>query len=143
MNDEWLDAMAAFYRAVDEDMDRLTRLGDVLCEQCGNCCHFDEAGHVLYASELEKRYLLHVDGLPECPDGGRERVDSGDRCPYQGGDACHARSGRVLGCRLHFCQWPDVAAAEAAAEQWHARLKRLHDDLGVEWRYARLLPLNQ
>lgn len=141
MEKDWLDAMASFYREVDKDMDRLTRRGDVACEGCGHCCHFDTAGHLLYASELEKRYLLRVAALPEHPDGDGEEIESGDRCPYQKDGKCHARSGRVLGCRLHFCQWPDVAAAEDAAEQWHARLKRLHEELGVEWRYARLLPL--
>ena len=47
-----------------------------------------------------------------------------------------------MGCRLHFCAWTVAADdGEELAERWHRRLKDLHDELGIEWNYRPLLPL--
>ncbi|MDR1745316.1 MAG: YkgJ family cysteine cluster protein [Planctomycetota bacterium] len=122
------------------------RLG-AACSGCGACCRFDVADHVLYASDLERRYLLAASGVPAEPDGDPELaslIASGLRCPFQKDGRCEARDGRTLGCRLHFCQWPKEKESEEEAfcEAWHGRLKRLHDDLGLEWRYGPLFPLD-
>lgn len=137
MPPEWFAAMLDFYREADAEIASL----DPACRACGDCCRFDRAEHILYASRLEKDYLLNASPPPPAPDAPPELLAAGLRCPYQIGGRCLARDGRVLGCRLHFCSWSDAGAAEDMAERWHQRLKRLHERLGVEWIYAPLLPL--
>ena len=104
------------------------------CRACGECCHFDHAEHVLYVSRLEVQWLRRSAGVRPLPEPGR--------CPYQEGQTCTARDGRMLGCRLHFC-----AATGAVNERleelsctFHSRLKRIHDRYGIEWLYQ---PLHQ
>ncbi len=143
MEKDWQDAIVSFYREVDKEIERLARADDVVCASCGDCCYFDTAGHLLYASTLERRYLRLVSTPAPNPDASADLLAAGVRCPYQQDNTCHARSGRVLGCRLHFCQWRDPAVAEEVAERWHFRLKRVHDALGEAWEYRRLFPLDE
>ena len=128
--------MRDFYRRVDAALAAL----DLECRGCGECCHFDVVDHILYASELERRFLREAASLPENPDANADLLAQGLRCPYQADDRCHARNGRVLGCRLHFCDWADSAEEMDFAETWHTELKRLHAALGVDWDYRPLLP---
>lgn len=136
MEQDWAGRLRLLYRDLDAE---LARLG-VACRGCGECCHFDKVDHILYASELERR-LLAVDAVPSSnPDASVEQLSGGLRCPFQERGRCMAREGRVLGCRLHFCSWPEHGDEFAFTENWHGRLKALHDDLGVEWGYRPLLP---
>ncbi len=130
------------------DLEAEQRRMGLSCSGCGACCRFDEVDHVLYSSDLERRHLLAVSTPPAEPDrdGDATRAEllkTGLRCPFQKDGHCEARDGRPLGCRLHFCRRPKETESgeEAFCETWHARLKRLHDDLGLEWRYRPLLPL--
>lgn len=135
----WREAMRRLYAALD---DELSALG-AHCSGCGRCCRFDEADHVLYASTLERKYLaaLAADAVIADSDADPELLARGLRCPFQAGGRCLAREGRVLGCRLYHCAWPDGVDEEALYRRWHDRLKRLHDELGEEWAYGPLLPL--
>lgn len=133
--DRRIAAMRAFYRDLDDAIGKLGRL----CDACGRCCRFDEVDHVLYASGLERFYLAHTASVPDHPDAPAELLAAGLRCPFQKNGLCQAREGRALGCRLHFCREENDEWSEA----WHDRLKRLHEDLGVEWAYAPLLPCNK
>lgn len=136
MEADWFASMRTLYRDLDAE---LARFG-VACRGCGECCHFDTVDHILYAGELERRYLA-VSAEPSInPDASAELLISGLRCPFQEGGCCLARGGRVLGCRLHFCAWPEHEGELAFAERWYTRLKALHNDLGVEWDYRPLLP---
>lgn len=128
------------------DLEAEQRRTGLACSGCGTCCRFDEVDHVLYASELERQYLLAASTPPAQPDRDADAafarlLETGLRCPYQRDGRCEARDGRTLGCRLHFCRWPDDRDGEAFCETWHGKLKQLHDDLGLEWRYGPLLPL--
>ncbi|MCC8181163.1 MAG: hypothetical protein LIP23_09680 [Planctomycetes bacterium] len=140
---EWLAAMAELYRRVDHGLAALA----LACHGCGNCCHFESAEHILYASDLERLYLAAtappIAALPEQSQQPElmALINKGLRCPYQMGERCLARQGRVLGCRLHFCQAGEDV--EIFAESMHQELKRLHDRLGIEWRYAPLLPVEK
>lgn len=133
---EWMDKLSAFYSALDE---AIAARGWV-CRGCGECCHFDQVDHVLYASELERSYLLANATQPQQPDGDTDLLAKGLRCPYQQDNRCTARQGRPLGCRLHFCEAEDDFEFY---EMWHIRLKQLHSDTGQDWRYAPLLPLTK
>lgn len=137
MRDEWIAAMSELYAAVDLEIASLAPH----CRGCGGCCHFDRAEHLLYASRLERLYLLAGAPAPEHPDADGKLLAAGLRCPYQKEGRCLARTARTLGCRLHYCSWPETVQADELSERWHQRLKQLHDRLGVEWDYAPLLPL--
>lgn len=137
MAENWSDAMRVFYRELDEE---LSDMG-AMCRGCGSCCHFDLVDHVLYASALERRYLESVAPAVPVSDADTDLLRKGLRCPYQAGRLCFAREGRALGCRLYHCVWPDDVDEEAFYQLWHERLKRLHDEFGVEWEYRPLLPL--
>ena len=129
----WFEWMRRFYRELDE---ALHARGES-CRRCGECCRFDRTGHVLYASRLERLYLLRISPRPEGGGDGKGLIARGLRCPFQAGSRCLAREGRTLGCRLHFCSGVD----SGFSERWHQLLKRLHDDLGLAWSYGPLLPL--
>lgn len=129
-----LRPLVDLYAALDRE---LARRG-ATCAGCGACCHFETAGHILYASRLERELLAGIEP-PVSPDAGSEAIAAGWRCPFQKGNRCLAREARVLGCRLHFCE--GGAGLDELAERWHERLKRLHDELGVAWDYRPLLPL--
>lgn len=135
--EDWAEAMRGLYARVDA---ALAERG-LACAGCGECCHFDVVDHVLYASELERRMLRLTGEFPAVPDADGELIEKGLRCPFQAGNRCHARDGRVLGCRLHFCAWANSAEEMDFAEAWHGELKKLHDELGIEWEYRPLLPL--
>ena len=124
----------AFYAALDHCLDEL----GLACDGCGECCHFETAGHILYASRLEREALAGFAPSGH-PDATPEAIAAGERCPFQAGGGCQAREARTLGCRLHFCR--GGGELDELSEEWHNRLKRLHDDLGVEWDYRPLLPL--
>lgn len=134
-----LAAMAAFYSRVDAV---LAAFGPA-CGACGRCCRFDTADHILYASSLERAYLVTVSPPPPFDEQGElfHLLSIGHRCPYQDGDACLARDGRTLGCRTHFCEWRDPDGAAEASELLHRELKMVHERLGLEWDYRPLLPL--
>ena len=102
-------------------------LGDFpdACRRCGKCCRFEPGGIILFASALEMGHLVSDAGPPPAGWHGRAPLrghatpllDVAWRCPYQEGDLCAAREGRLLGCRAHFC---DVTARAVG--------ERIHDD---------------
>lgn len=145
MRDDWAARLGEFYREVDGAVEGK----GWRCRACGECCRFDVAGHRLYASGLERRYLLDTAVLPEKTAAGCEAeteteadlLARGLRCPYQAGGRCYARGGRPLGCRLYFCGAADDARVADFYEEWHRRLKALSDEIGAAWEYRPLLPL--
>ena len=127
--------LVELYAALDRELSGTAPV----CAGCGRCCHFETASHILYASRLEREFFAAATP-PADPDAGPEAILAGRRCPFQKGGRCHAREARVLGCRLYFCGNGGEGVDELA-ERWHNRLKRLHDDLGAEWDYRPLLPV--
>lgn len=138
-DNDWRRRLRELYAALDADI----AARGLVCDGCGECCHFDTVDHLLYASRLERDFLLETAGSPPLPGDAdlAALVADGMRCPYQSEGKCLARDGRVLGCRLHFCRWPDGGDEDDFQEKWHRELKRIHDDCGEEWLYTRLLPL--
>lgn len=49
-----------------------------------------------------------------------------------------ARERRPLGCRLYFCDESFAAEMPELSEKWIARLKALHGEAALAWRYQRL-----
>ena len=119
----------ALLRELFAEIDGNIAAKGLACVMCGKCCRFSETEHVLFATALEIDYLFQFTG-PRFPDA--------NRCPYQEGTLCTARSGRTLGCRLHFCR-VDVKASKWLTEfssQCHARLRAIHEEADIAYNYA-------
>jgi Fe-S-cluster containining protein len=105
-----------------------------VCEMSGRCCRFEEYGHRLYVSTLELAAFIAGNPKPV--------VDwDGTGCPFQAGKLCTVHTIRPFGCRMYFCDPTATEWQQGMYEQFHARLKALHEALGVpyyyvEWRAA-------
>ena len=104
-----------------------------VCEMSGRCCKFEEYGHRLYVSTLELASFYA--GAPKAADW------DGTGCPFQRGKLCTVHTIRPFGCRMYFCDPTAQGWQQGMYEQFHGRLKQLHEDLGVpyfyvEWRGA-------
>ena len=120
-----------------EDVAREVDARRPLCVVSGRCCGFDEFGHRLYVTSLELAVFLNE--LRDVP----HRHDNPDPkgCPFQSGRLCTVHAIRPFGCRIFFCDATSTQWQQALYESFHARLKRLHEELAVpyaylEWRQA-------
>jgi hypothetical protein len=123
----WQTELSQIYKELDQCLSEIAPE----CRACGECCHFDSFGHVLYASSLEVDYLLEKNGPPkEVPK---------NVCPYLVNNSCTAREGRTLGCRIFFCQkdWQDTS--QDLYHIYFRRIKELSIKYQLEWRYAPML----
>lgn len=121
-----LEALRQLYDDLGEELRALA----LHCSACGDCCRFEEADHVLCASELE---LALLKALPT-----QDRPVPAGRCPHHVENRCEARDARVLGCRLHFCQTsPEQRQRlEELSIAFHERLVQLHQAHGVPYAYG-------
>ncbi len=115
-------------RALYADLERELSAIAPRCELSGRCCDFRRAGHTLFATDLEIAHLAAT--TPWRADGER------DLCPWWIGGRCEARDGRPLGCRIYFCDPTKQEALELVSQRFHERLRRLHDECDVAYRYA-------
>jgi Fe-S-cluster containining protein len=137
LSDEGLPELERLYDELDAEFAALVPRG---CAACGECCRFDKADHILYASRLE-RDLLRRAVMPMAPDADMDMLARGLACPFQENGKCRAMKARTLGCRVHFCSAVENTPDPDFSERWHQRLKALHEHLGIEWDYRPLLPL--
>ncbi|HSV16100.1 MAG TPA: hypothetical protein VLI90_17700 [Tepidisphaeraceae bacterium] len=109
-----------------------------ICVASGRCCRFDEYGHRLYVTTIElAAFVSELQATTPPPiitpqPGG---------CLFQIGKLCGVHAIRPFGCRVFFCDPTAEAWQTEQYEQFHAELKRLHDELAVpyfyvEWRQA-------
>jgi Fe-S-cluster containining protein len=126
--DSFLQAILDIY----EDIDRADKSQGPVCMGGGACCRFDLFDHRLYVT-LGELALLSRTG-PNDPSRTAR-----NRCPYQQGPRCHARTNRPLGCRVFFCRedsdTPDNDAYEAA----HKRICELHAKHDLPYAYVELI----
>jgi len=118
------------------------------CRACGKCCRFTPGGIVLFASEIELAYLAAEAGPPQAESregAGAARASphclsdaAAWTCPYQRGDLCTARAGRLLGCRTYFCDAAARAAGETVHEDALGEIKRIA--AGRTWWYGPVAP---
>lgn len=127
---EFLAAIRRLYAQADA----FTAAARLVCLGGGLCCKFDIAGHRLYLSTGELAILTKT---PPPPAKSTASPPGRLRCLYQAGPRCHARDGRPLGCRIHFCRG-DLAALHARYEQLHDALRRLHDQFHIPYYYVEL-----
>ena len=108
-----------------------------ICQVSGRCCRFEEYGHRLYVTTAE--LATFTSELAETPPAGGAPSPGG--CPFQTGKICRVHTIRPMGCRVFFCDASATDWQQALYEQFHGRLKKLHENLSipygyVEWRFA-------
>jgi Fe-S-cluster containining protein len=125
--DDALARLEALYADLDGELAALAPK----CELSGRCCDFPRSGLTLFATALEMERLRRR----RAP----ARNDDPALCPHWSAGACVAREGRPLGCRLYFCDESKAGPLEELSVRYHARLRRIHDETGVAYRYAPFL----
>lgn len=118
------DELREVYASLDAE---LKREGPV-CVQRGLCCRFEDAGHSLYATDLEVDFAVDRSGPPPVP-------EAPGRCPYHRGGLCAAREGRPLGCRVYFCDPAFAARMPEIYEHHYARVRAIAEAAGYAHRY--------
>src|SRR4051812_50089543 len=102
----------------------------------GRCCRFEEYGHRLFVTTLELAAFLHE--IEQSTAAGKSAARpgwDGTGCPFQSGRLCSVHAIRPFGCRMFFCDATSTEWQNQAYEHFHARLKRLHEDLAVPYVY--------
>ncbi len=105
-----------------------------VCVTSGRCCRFEEYGHRLYVTTMELAAFVASDVTAPGEWDGRG-------CPFQVDRLCTAHASRPFGCRVFFCDESSTEWQNEQYERHHARLKRMHEEMGVayfyvEWRAA-------
>ncbi|KHE92452.1 MAG: hypothetical protein K8F52_01935 [Candidatus Scalindua rubra] len=104
------------------------------CNACGTCCHFNEFGHVLYASTVETDYIRENVEIPS--------FDPDDNvCPFLVNYECSIRDHRALGCRVFFCNPQYKETLQGIYEKYYTMIKDLAIEDKVEWYYAPMMKL--
>lgn len=101
-----------------------------VCEMSGRCCRFEEYGHRLYVSTIELAAFVKQ------ASGARRREADDGGCPFQQNKLCTVHPIRPLGCRMFFCDPSSSAWQNQAYEQFHARIKALHEGFGIPYYYV-------
>jgi len=60
----------------------------------------------------------------------------GEGCIFQQAKLCQVHGIRPFGCRIYFCDATAQGWQEEQYEIFHGRLKRLHEELAVEYYYV-------
>jgi Fe-S-cluster containining protein len=105
------------------------------CDVSGRCCRFEEFGHRLFVTTME--LAAFVADVPKLIDANWD----GRGCPFQSDRLCTVHRIRPFGCRVFFCDSTATDWQREQYERFHARLKRLHEEMDVpyfyvEWRTA-------
>jgi Fe-S-cluster containining protein len=120
-------AIEALYAHIQDVID----LRRPICNTSGRCCRFEEFGHRLFVTTIELAVFADEVGAR-----GEDRGASVAGCQYQIDGLCSVHAIRPFGCRIFFC---DATAAVWQAEQYerfHARIRKLHDDLNIPYFYV-------
>ena len=115
-------------RAIYDDFQAELDARKPRCDQSGRCCRFEEFGHRLFVTTAELA-AFEVDPV----DGGSW---DGTGCPYQIDGLCSVHQSRPFGCRVFFCDPTSTDWQQTMYERFHARIKSLHDELGVAYMYV-------
>jgi Fe-S-cluster containining protein len=143
------DAIAEVYR----DLEQQIHLRKPRCDASGRCCRFEEFGHRLFVTTIELATFWYnvetgsVGARLVSPESGTREQHARrvsflqGACPFQQLRLCSVHEIRPFGCRIFFCDPASNQWQKEQYEQFHGRLKRLHDELDVpyfyvEWREA-------
>lgn len=109
-----------------------------VCVVSGRCCRFEDYGHRLFVTTAELAAFVHgLESTSRTPAiGASLRAWDGTGCPFQVARLCGVHALRPFGCRVFFCDETATQWQNEAYEVFHARLKRLHEELGLEYFYV-------
>lgn len=133
------DALAGVYN----DLAAAVEERRPVCVVSGRCCRFEDYGHRLFVTTIELAGFVAgldaMEGPPALTDSIQKWDGAG--CPFQVAKMCGVHAVRPFGCRMFFCDATSTQWQNEAYEAYHARLKRLHEQLAVpyfyvEWRQA-------
>jgi hypothetical protein len=113
------------YRATDS----MVAAHRPICRQRGDCCRFDEFGHMLFATTMEFAYFLKGHAPLVHP-------NQDSACPYMHQSLCMARLHRPIGCRVFFCQPGSAQWQSELTERLLGVLRRIHLRFGVPYFYC-------
>lgn len=102
------------------------------CDVSGRCCQFEKFGHLLFVTTLE----LAAFDLQRSTLGPANALPDADGCRYQKHGLCTAHPIRPFGCRIFFCDPAAEQWQQDQYEQFHTRLRAMHDELGVPYCYV-------
>jgi Fe-S-cluster containining protein len=128
--EEVRQAVRSLYRDIQTEIDERRPL----CIVSGRCCRFEEYGHRLFVTTIELA-CFHYDLQVTASAKGEPAPWNGTGCPFQQRKLCSVHGIRPMGCRLFFCDASAEAWQNALYERFHSQLKRLHEALGVPYRY--------
>jgi Fe-S-cluster containining protein len=110
------------------------------CDASGRCCRFESYGHRLFVTTAE---AAHFAAAHRGATGKTLDLSAWDGagCPLQADRLCNAHAYRPFGCRIFFCDPSAGDWQHEQYEQFHTRLKVLHEThrvpyYYVEWRAA-------
>jgi len=114
--------------------------GKAKCLMSGKCCRFGEFGHRMYVTTLELATFVHeLSGLGWSGSDIRAYKGDGAACPFQAGKVCGVHGIRPFACRVFFCDPGSKTWQNEVYETFHARLKRLHEEVAVPYYYLEWL----
>ena len=123
---EVVHAVAQLY----DDLQRQIAARRPICVASGRCCRFEEYGHRLFVTTME--LAAFVSELQPSP----TRQWDGTGCPFQLNKLCTVHTIRPFGCRMFFCDATSTLWQNEQYEHFHARLKRLHEEMDVPYLYV-------
>jgi Fe-S-cluster containining protein len=143
-SDALSDAVAEILAEVETDI----AARKPICNASGRCCKFEAYGHRLYVTAAELHHFAHtqqienqkskIENLPPSPTVSLPQFFAHENptgCPYQIDGLCTARDARPLGCRIYFCDENAQSWQNEVYERYHARLRALHEQFGLPYRY--------
>ena len=127
------DEVRAAVLRIYADLQRVIDQRKPVCSASGRCCRFEEFGHRLYVTTMELAAFVR-----DLRPADRAAADAANTagCPYQIGGLCTVHAIRPFGCRIFFCDATSDGWQHARYEEFHAELKRLHEELAVPYRYV-------
>jgi len=125
--------------AIHAEIEEWARGARPLCVASGRCCRFEAFGHRLYVSGLETAWCLRrlaaIDGRHLAAAELDAAVAAGT-CPFLRDGLCTVHRIRPFACRTFFCDPRSGDEQRELHERVHDRVRRLHDEVGVEYRYG-------
>jgi len=124
----------ALMRELELQAQEQLRIHRPVCLASGKCCNFEQHGHSMWLTGLEVAWTLSK--LPSAPTTAQvaASVRVGN-CPFLVQGMCGIHQARPLGCRAYFCDQAGQGWQEAMMESWLGRIRLLHTDLEIAYRY--------
>lgn len=126
-------------RAIDAEVAESTRAAKPLCVASGRCCRFEQFGHRLFVTGLEAAWVLRRlrSDLDRSLTGSElAAAMASGTCPFLRDGLCSVHTIRPFACRTFFCDPRATAWQAELHERMHARVRSLHDEVGVAYRYG-------